>query len=103
MLDVNTNGVLFTAQAAGRQMTRFSLPGSIILVASVSGDRATNVDSRPILSLDARPLISVQGYNTLSYSASKAAVIQMARSMACELGPHGIRVNSLSPGLIHTK
>ena len=36
-MDVNTNGVLFTAQAAGQQMRRFKLPGSIILIASMSG------------------------------------------------------------------
>jgi NAD(P)-dependent dehydrogenase (short-subunit alcohol dehydrogenase family) len=36
-MDVNTNGALYTAQAAGRQMVRFGLPGSIILVASMSG------------------------------------------------------------------
>jgi NAD(P)-dependent dehydrogenase (short-subunit alcohol dehydrogenase family) len=36
-MDVNTNGVLFTAQAAGRQMAKFGRPGSIILVASMSG------------------------------------------------------------------
>ena len=34
---------------------------------------------------------------------SKAGVIQMARSMACELGPDNIRVNSISPGHIYTK
>jgi NAD(P)-dependent dehydrogenase (short-subunit alcohol dehydrogenase family) len=36
-MDVNANGVLFTAQAAGRQMVRFGTPGSIILVASMNG------------------------------------------------------------------
>ena len=38
-----------------------------------------------------------------AYNASKAAVIQMARSMACELGPKKIRVNSISPGYIYTE
>lgn len=38
----------------------------------------------------------------LAYSASKATMIQMARSMACELGPKKIRVNSLSPGYMYT-
>jgi NAD(P)-dependent dehydrogenase (short-subunit alcohol dehydrogenase family) len=36
-MSVNTNGVLYTAQAAGRQMVRLGLPGSIILIASMSG------------------------------------------------------------------
>lgn len=38
-----------------------------------------------------------------AYNTSKAAVIQMARSMACELGPKKIRVNSISPGYIYTE
>ena len=37
VMDVNVNGVLFTAQAAGRQMARFGNGGSIILIASMSG------------------------------------------------------------------
>jgi NADP-dependent 3-hydroxy acid dehydrogenase YdfG len=51
VLDVNTNGVLFTAQAAGRQMVRFGLPGSIILVASIAGTVTLKVDDP---SLDGR-------------------------------------------------
>jgi NAD(P)-dependent dehydrogenase (short-subunit alcohol dehydrogenase family) len=37
-----------------------------------------------------------------AYTVSKAAVIQMARSFATELGPRGIRVNCIAPGLIRT-
>jgi len=85
VMDVNTNGVLFTAQAAGRQMVKYNCPGSIILIASMSGS-ITNRD-----------------HAWVSYNTSKSAVLQMARSMACELGPQGIRVNSLSPGHIYTK
>ncbi|KAG1743347.1 uncharacterized protein EDB91DRAFT_1346385 [Suillus paluster] len=84
VLDVNTNGVLFTAQAAGRQMARFGRGGSIILIASMSGS------------------ITNRGHAWVSYNSSKAAVLQMARSMACELGEKKIRVNSLSPGYIYT-
>ncbi|KAH7930889.1 NAD(P)-binding protein [Leucogyrophana mollusca] len=84
VLDVNTSGVLFTAQAAGRQMAKFGNGGSIILIASMSGS-ITNRD-----------------HAWVSYNTSKSAVLQMARSMACELGPQKIRVNSLSPGHIYT-
>lgn len=52
-MSVNTNGVLYTAQAAGRQMERFDLPGSIILIASMSGT-VTNIVSAALRRRDAR-------------------------------------------------
>ncbi|KAL5536258.1 hypothetical protein ACEPAF_79 [Sanghuangporus sanghuang] len=84
LMNVNVNGVLFTAQGAGRQMVKFGTPGSIILIASMSGS------------------VTNKGQHWVAYNTSKSAVIQMARSMACELGAGGIRVNSLSPGYIYT-
>jgi NAD(P)-dependent dehydrogenase (short-subunit alcohol dehydrogenase family) len=42
------------------------------------------------------------GYSSQSYSAAKAAVVQLSRVVAAELGEHGVRVNSLSPGAIVT-
>ncbi|KAG1754237.1 hypothetical protein EDB19DRAFT_1665379 [Suillus lakei] len=81
---VNLKGVFFSAQAAARQMVRFQLPGSIILLASIAGS------------------VVMKNTPVLPYNTSKAAVIQMARSMACELAQKNIRVNSLSPGFIET-
>ena len=43
VVDVNLKGVLFTAQAAGRQMARFDNGGSIIMVASICGSVAVDV------------------------------------------------------------
>jgi len=40
--------------------------------------------------------------NFMHYITSKAALIGMTRSLATELGPHGINVNSVLPGLIET-
>jgi NAD(P)-dependent dehydrogenase (short-subunit alcohol dehydrogenase family) len=57
--------------------------GSIVNVASVGGIRGD-------------PMIG-------AYSASKAALISMTRSLARELGPRGIRVNAIAPGLIRTE
>jgi len=37
-----------------------------------------------------------------TYSTSKAAVSMLVKELASELGPHGIRVNAVSPGLVHT-
>jgi len=85
LMDVNVNGVLFTAQAAGRQMERLGIKGSIIMTASMSGS------------------IANQGQHWVAYNTSKSAVVQMARSMACELGIKGIRVNTISPGYIYTQ
>jgi NAD(P)-dependent dehydrogenase (short-subunit alcohol dehydrogenase family) len=42
-MDVNVNGVLFTAQAAGQQMARFGNGGSIVLIASMSGSITNKV------------------------------------------------------------
>ncbi|KAF5314740.1 hypothetical protein D9611_007250 [Ephemerocybe angulata] len=85
IMDVNVNGVLYTAQAAARQMKRLGIPGSIILTASMSGS------------------ITNQGQQWTGYNTSKSAVIQMGRSLACELGKDGIRVNTVSPGYIYSK
>ncbi|CAE6433828.1 unnamed protein product [Rhizoctonia solani] len=85
IIDVNTNGVFYTAQGAGQQMKRFGTPGSIILVASMAGS------------------IALQDTFATAYQVSKAAVLQMARSMACELGRQKIRVNTISPGYMNTK
>ncbi|KAI0736854.1 sorbose reductase sou1 [Fomitopsis betulina] len=84
VMETNVNGSLFTAQAAARQMVRFGNGGSIILIASLSGS------------------VTNRGYRWISYNTSKSAILQMTRSMACELGPKRIRVNSLSPGHIYT-
>ena len=45
VMDINANGVLYTAQAAGRQMIKFKQPGSIILIASMSGSITHRVSS----------------------------------------------------------
>ncbi|KAF5356917.1 hypothetical protein D9756_006398 [Leucocoprinus leucothites] len=85
LMDVNVDGVLFTAQAAGRQMEKLGIPGSIIMTASMSGS------------------ITNFGQHWVAYNTSKSAVKQMARSMACELGTKKIRVNTISPGYIYTQ
>ncbi|KAJ5327220.1 uncharacterized protein N7506_010322 [Penicillium brevicompactum] len=84
VMTINFNGVFNAATAAARQMFNYQQKGSILLVASMSG------------------LIANKGMTSPVYNASKAAVIQLARSLAMEWGRHGIRVNSLCPGHIIT-
>lgn len=84
VLNVNLNGALYTAQAAGREMSRLGIRGSIILIASMNGSIANK--NRP----------------WIAYNTSKSGVLQLARSMASELGSKGIRVNSVSPGFIYS-
>jgi glucose 1-dehydrogenase len=80
---VNQMGAFLSCQEAARMMVAKPVDNRSILV--VSSIRANGV----------RP-------NTCLYSATKAAVNQMARVAAYELAPHGIRVNVLSPGLTAT-
>ncbi|PYH90258.1 short chain dehydrogenase/oxidoreductase [Aspergillus ellipticus CBS 707.79] len=84
VMQINYNGVFNSATAAARQMFNYQQKGSILLIASMSG------------------LIANKGMTSPVYNSSKAAVIQLSRSLAMEWGRHGIRVNSLCPGHIIT-
>src|SRR5262249_14667215 len=83
-LAVNTRGAIFLAQACARPFLPSAVPRRIILFASIVGR-------------------SVVRLNNTAYSASKAAVIQAARCLALELAPHGITVNTISPGSTATE
>ena len=56
--------------------------GAVIFIASIAGLRASE--------------------GIAAYGAAKAALMQLARSLACEWGRHNIRVNAIAPGLIKT-
>lgn len=81
--EVNTKGYFNMAKAVARHLIDRSAPGSIIHVASVAG-------------LAAAPLQGI-------YGMTKAAVISMTRTLSMELGPSGIRVNAIAPGLVETR
>jgi 3-oxoacyl-[acyl-carrier protein] reductase len=80
-LSTNVNGAIYNLQAASRLMMR-QRSGSIINLSSIVG-RFGN-----------------QGQAV--YAASKAALLGLTSSAAKELGPSGIRVNAVAPGLIET-
>ena len=83
ILDVNLNGVLYLSQAFIPHM-RERKQGSIACMSSVSAQRGGGIFGGP------------------HYSAAKAGVLGLAKAMARELGPDGIRVNCVTPGLIQT-
>jgi NAD(P)-dependent dehydrogenase (short-subunit alcohol dehydrogenase family) len=83
VLDVNLRGTLYMSQAAIPYMRR-QKSGSIVCMSSVSAQRGGGIFGGP------------------HYSAAKSGVLGLAKAMARELGPDGIRVNSITPGLIQT-
>jgi NAD(P)-dependent dehydrogenase (short-subunit alcohol dehydrogenase family) len=83
ILDVSLRGTLYMSQAVIPTMQR-RRSGSIICISSVSAQRGGGILGGP------------------HYSAAKAGVLGLARAMARELGPHSIRVNCITPGLIET-
>lgn len=84
VIDINLTGVFLTSQAAAKVMLKQGR-GSIINTASMSG-HIVNVPQPQC-----------------SYNASKAAVIQLTKSMAIEFAKRNVRVNSISPGYIGTE
>lgn len=81
ILSVNLKGVLWGCQAAARVMTAQG-EGSIVNMASAAIDGPS-----PTL---------------LCYAIAKAGVAQMTKTFAAELGPFGVRVNTVAPGFVVT-
>lgn len=82
ILDVNLTGALLTARAAARRMLARKR-GAIVFMASIAG-----IEPMPGLG---------------AYSVSKAGLLGLMRTLARELGPAGIRVNAIAPGLVETR
>ena len=79
-IDINLSGALFLVRAAMPHLE--ARGGSIVLVSSVSG--------------------FVSSASSAAYVASKAAMIGLAKSIAVDFGPAGVRANALCPGWVHT-
>lgn len=80
MLDVNVTATHRLTQAVAAQLIERGEGGSIVHIASIEGHQPAALHAH--------------------YSTSKAALLMHARAAALEYGPHGIRVNTVSPGLI---
>ena len=80
VLETNLTGTFLCTEAASRQMIAQGGGGSITHIASIEGSHPAAGHAH--------------------YATSKAAVVMHARAAALELGPYGIRVNSVSPGLV---
>jgi NAD(P)-dependent dehydrogenase (short-subunit alcohol dehydrogenase family) len=81
VMKTNLDGVFLTTQKAIPSLKKTK--GNIVNIASISGLRASTL--------------------RVAYGTSKAAVIQLTKQQAAELGEHGIRVNCIAPGPVKTK
>jgi NAD(P)-dependent dehydrogenase (short-subunit alcohol dehydrogenase family) len=83
VMDVNLRGTLYMSQALIPQF-RERRSGVIVCLASVAAQRGGGLFGGP------------------HYAASKGGVLALAKSMARELAPDGIRVNAIAPSMIDT-
>jgi NAD(P)-dependent dehydrogenase (short-subunit alcohol dehydrogenase family) len=82
VMTLNVKSAFFVAREVARGMMRAGLPGSIIQMSSQMGHVGSTERS--------------------VYCASKHALEGMTKALAWELGPHGIRINTLCPTFIET-
>lgn len=82
VVDVNLTGVFHTVHAAVPRMLEAGNGGSITITSSGAA--------------------IVSGSYFADYSAAKAALLSLTRTLAVELAPHQIRVNALCPGAVNT-
>lgn len=82
VLGVNLKGVYFSGQAAAQRMAAAGNGGSIILISSICASAAEP--------------------NSAPYTVSKGGVSALAKAMAVDLADHGITVNAIAPGWIHS-
>jgi NAD(P)-dependent dehydrogenase (short-subunit alcohol dehydrogenase family) len=82
VLAVNLDGTFYVCQAFARAVQEAQTPGAIVNISSAAGIRGVP--------------------NRLAYAASKYGVVGITQTMALELGPLGVRVNAVAPGMIRT-
>jgi len=83
LVSLNLNSVVYTYQPVIRHLLEREAPGKLIVTSSIAA-------------------LVGSAYAT-GYSATKAAVLGLTRSLAVELGKNGIQVNAILPGFIETE
>ena len=87
--DVNSTGTFLMAQAVARHMVTSHPEGRTRAIVNIA-------------SVEAHVVLASEGHPQVHYNASKGAVHMITRALAVELASHGIRVNSICPGLTDT-
>lgn len=82
VINTNLNGAFYVSKICAKKML-MKRSGCIVNISSLAGQMGNP--------------------GQVNYAASKAGLIAMTKTLAVELGPRGIRVNGVAPGLIETK
>lgn len=83
VIDVNLTGPFVASQCAAKAMVKAGIKGAIVNMSSINA------------------VVSIPSIT--AYCASKGGIMQMTKSTALALAPHGIRVNAVGPGSIDTE
>ncbi|MEV8021280.1 SDR family NAD(P)-dependent oxidoreductase [Streptomyces sp. NPDC086554] len=102
VLNINFKGVLYACQAAARTMIATKPKASGTSSATGTGTSTPTPTPTGSIITMASGAVDTGGPGLLCYGAAKAAVVQLTKTLATEVGPHGIRVNAVAPGWIRT-
>ncbi len=82
VIDINLNGTFYMSHTFGQLLVEQGKGGSIVNISSIAG--------------------KWMAARAAAYSASKAGIHALTAAMSGEVGPHGVRVNAICPGIIDT-